>query len=87
MNLANDPTIERIITPRIALTTAEFLAYQVHRAPQNTKPLQKNYPNLFKTLPPTPFKTLPPPLSKHCPRPFDTLARSATSTCWSSSRT
>jgi V-type H+-transporting ATPase subunit B len=29
MNLANDPTIERIITPRIALTTAEFLAYQV----------------------------------------------------------
>jgi V-type H+-transporting ATPase subunit B len=30
MNLANDPTIERIITPRIALTTAEFLAYQVH---------------------------------------------------------
>lgn len=23
MNLANDPTIERIITPRIALTTAE----------------------------------------------------------------
>merc|ERR1719454_27243 len=28
MNLANDPTIERIITPRIALTTAEYLAYQ-----------------------------------------------------------
>merc|ERR1719409_408925 len=27
LNLANDPTIERIITPRIALTTAEFLAY------------------------------------------------------------
>ena len=24
---ANDPTIERIITPRIALTTAEYLAY------------------------------------------------------------
>lgn len=23
MNLANDPTIERIITPRLALTTAE----------------------------------------------------------------
>ena len=23
LNLANDPTIERIITPRIALTTAE----------------------------------------------------------------
>lgn len=28
MNLLNDPTIERIITPRLALTTAEFLAYQ-----------------------------------------------------------
>ncbi|EFJ13375.1 hypothetical protein SELMODRAFT_269014 [Selaginella moellendorffii] len=27
LNLANDPTIERIITPRIALTTAEYLAY------------------------------------------------------------
>ena len=24
----NDPTIERIITPRIALTTAEYLAYE-----------------------------------------------------------
>jgi len=31
MNLANDPTIERIITPRIALTTAEFLAYQCNK--------------------------------------------------------
>lgn len=28
LNLANDPTIERIITPRLALTAAEFLAYQ-----------------------------------------------------------
>merc|ERR1711988_895176 len=27
MNLANDPTIERIITPRIALTVAEYFAY------------------------------------------------------------
>eukprot|EP01061_Rhynchopus_euleeides_P028529 TRINITY_DN464_c0_g1_i2.p1 TRINITY_DN464_c0_g1~~TRINITY_DN464_c0_g1_i2.p1 ORF type:complete len:523 (+),score=225.13 TRINITY_DN464_c0_g1_i2:62-1570(+) len=27
LNLANDPTIERIITPRLALTTAEYLAY------------------------------------------------------------
>jgi V-type H+-transporting ATPase subunit B len=27
LNLANDPTIERIITPRIALTTAEYYAY------------------------------------------------------------
>jgi V/A-type H+-transporting ATPase subunit B len=28
LNLANDPTIERIITPRVALTTAEFLAFE-----------------------------------------------------------
>ena len=28
LNLANDPTIERIITPRSALTAAECLAYQ-----------------------------------------------------------
>jgi len=27
MNLADDPAIERIITPRLALTTAEYLAY------------------------------------------------------------
>ncbi|MDE1869417.1 MAG: V-type ATP synthase subunit B [Candidatus Micrarchaeota archaeon] len=28
INLADDPSIERILTPRIALTTAEFLAYK-----------------------------------------------------------
>jgi len=28
LNLANDPTIERIITPRIGLTVAEYLAYE-----------------------------------------------------------
>ncbi len=28
MNLANDPAIERIITPRMALTTAEYLAFE-----------------------------------------------------------
>lgn len=27
LNMASDPTIERIITPRLALTTAEYLAY------------------------------------------------------------
>merc|ERR1712142_815080 len=31
MNLANDPTIERIVTPRIALTAAEYLAYQCEK--------------------------------------------------------
>ncbi|KAM9030784.1 V-type proton ATPase subunit B-like [Megaptera novaeangliae] len=31
LNLANDPTIERIITPRLALTTAHFLAYQCEK--------------------------------------------------------
>ncbi len=28
MNLADDPTIERLLTPRLALTAAEFLAFQ-----------------------------------------------------------
>ncbi|CDJ40258.1 vacuolar ATP synthase subunit b, putative [Eimeria tenella] len=28
LNLANDPTIERIVTPRLALTAAEFLAFE-----------------------------------------------------------
>jgi V-type H+-transporting ATPase subunit B len=28
LNLANDPAIERIITPRLCLTTAEYLAYE-----------------------------------------------------------
>lgn len=28
INLADDPAIERIITPRVALTTAEYLAYE-----------------------------------------------------------
>lgn len=31
LNLANDPTIERIITPRLALTAAEFFAYQCEK--------------------------------------------------------
>jgi V/A-type H+-transporting ATPase subunit B len=28
LNLADDPSVERLITPRLALTTAEFLAYE-----------------------------------------------------------
>lgn len=28
MNLANDPIIERILTPRCALTAAEYLAFE-----------------------------------------------------------
>ncbi|CAB3407254.1 unnamed protein product [Caenorhabditis bovis] len=31
LNLANDPTIERIITPKIALTAAEFFAYHCNK--------------------------------------------------------
>ena len=31
LNMADDPTIERIITPRIALTTAEYYAYQCEK--------------------------------------------------------
>lgn len=31
LNTASDPTIERIITPRLALTTAEYLAYETEK--------------------------------------------------------
>ena len=31
LNLASDPTIERIITPRLALTASEYLAYQTDK--------------------------------------------------------
>ncbi|MGE5603171.1 MAG: V-type ATP synthase subunit B [Nitrososphaerales archaeon] len=31
LNLADDPSIERLITPRVALTTAEYLAFQHDR--------------------------------------------------------
>jgi V-type H+-transporting ATPase subunit B len=31
LNLADDPTIERIITPRLALTAAEYFAYQCEK--------------------------------------------------------
>ena len=31
LNLANDPIIERIITPRAALTVAEYLAFDLNR--------------------------------------------------------
>ncbi len=30
VNLANDPVVERLITPKIALTAAEYLAYEKH---------------------------------------------------------
>ena len=30
MNLANDPVVERIVTPRCALTAAEYLAFEHH---------------------------------------------------------
>jgi V/A-type H+-transporting ATPase subunit B len=30
INLASDPSVERIITPRLALTTAEYLAFEKH---------------------------------------------------------
>jgi V/A-type H+-transporting ATPase subunit B len=31
LNLADDPTVERILTPKLALTTAEYFAFQKHR--------------------------------------------------------
>ncbi len=30
VNLANDPVVERLITPRMALTAAEYLAFEQH---------------------------------------------------------
>ncbi|HIT90346.1 MAG TPA: V-type ATP synthase subunit B [Candidatus Merdenecus merdavium] len=30
LNLANDPVVERLITPKVALTAAEYLAYEKH---------------------------------------------------------
>ena len=29
VNLANDPAVERIATPRMAITAAEYLAYEL----------------------------------------------------------
>ena len=31
LNLSNDPIIERILTPRCALTAAEYLAFDLHK--------------------------------------------------------
>lgn len=31
LNLANDPVVERLITPKVALTTAEYLAYDLDK--------------------------------------------------------
>ncbi len=30
LNLANDPVVERVVTPRVALTAAEYLAFECH---------------------------------------------------------
>ena len=30
LNLANDPVVERLITPKVALTAAEYLAFEKH---------------------------------------------------------
>src|SRR2546429_6550909 len=41
MNLADDPTIERLMTPRAALTVAEYLAYELDmRSEEHTSELQ-----------------------------------------------
>merc|ERR1711998_225682 len=63
LNLANDPTIERIITPRIALTTAEYLSYDCGRhvlviltdmssyadSPREEVPGRRGYPGYMYT--------------------------------------
>ena len=32
LNLANDPVVERLITPKVALTAAEYLAFRERHA-------------------------------------------------------
>ena len=32
LNLANDPVVERLITPKVALTAAEYLAFEKRHA-------------------------------------------------------
>uniref|UniRef100_A0A8C2FRP9 Vacuolar proton pump subunit B n=1 Tax=Cyprinus carpio TaxID=7962 RepID=A0A8C2FRP9_CYPCA len=54
LNLANNPTIERIITPRLALTTAEYLAYQCEKhvlvsAAREEVPGRRGFPGYMYT--------------------------------------
>ncbi|KAG5438819.1 hypothetical protein PCANB_002539 [Pneumocystis canis] len=54
LNLASDPTIERIITPRLALTTAEYYAYQTEKhvlvsAAREEVPGRRGYPGYMYT--------------------------------------
>ncbi|TFY52217.1 hypothetical protein EVJ58_g10138 [Rhodofomes roseus] len=52
LNHANDPTIERIITPRLALTTAEYYAYQLEKhvsAAREEVPGRRGYPGYMYT--------------------------------------
>ncbi|KAJ7670234.1 vacuolar ATP synthase [Mycena rosella] len=55
LNLANDPTIERIITPRLALTTAEYYAYQLEKhvlvilTDMSSFPGRRGYPGYMYT--------------------------------------
>ncbi len=59
-NLANDPTIERIITPRLALTTAEYLAYQCDKHVLVILTDMSSYADALREV------SLPPP--RHIPR-------------------
>jgi hypothetical protein len=82
LNLANDPTIERIITPRIALTVAEYMAYEKDKhvlviatdmssyAPHPSPPTlaHPSQPPLQTALP-VPLAPLPPPTHPPIPTP------------------
>ena len=50
LNLANDPTIERIITPRLALTTAEYLAYERYLTAEEPDLTQQHFPSAMFSL-------------------------------------
>jgi len=59
LNLANDPTIERIITPRIALTVAEYMAYEKDKHVLVIATDMSSY--VLHPSPPTPPPTPPTP--------------------------
>jgi hypothetical protein len=52
LNLANDPTIERIITPRLALTTAEYYAYQLEKHVLVILTDMSSYADALREVPP-----------------------------------
>lgn len=49
-NLANDPVVERILTPRLALTTSEYLAYELNYSVLTLMFDLTNYANALREI-------------------------------------